>query len=132
MKKEIKDRWVKALRSGDYPQGKEALAQDGKFCCLGVLCDLAAKAGVVKEYTYDYGRGPTVVYGAEGTTALLPKEVMKWAGLNTPGPHINESESLTGMNDTFGADFNTIADAIENTPDGWDGLVRERGYDGDI
>ena len=32
--------WVKALRSGDYEQGKEALCKGGSFCCLGVLCEI--------------------------------------------------------------------------------------------
>lgn len=35
-----KDRWVTALRSGDYSQGMgNLMAQEG-FCCLGVLCDI--------------------------------------------------------------------------------------------
>lgn len=67
MDKKLKDKWVKALRSGDYLQGRGALKvtlQAGDtnpcnrgravkertetFCCLGVLCDLAGgriKAG---------------------------------------------------------------------------------------
>lgn len=32
--------WVKALRSGDYEQGQDYLCRDGKFCCLGVLCEI--------------------------------------------------------------------------------------------
>lgn len=32
--------WVKALRSGNYEQGQEYLCRDGKFCCLGVLCEI--------------------------------------------------------------------------------------------
>lgn len=36
--KEVKDKWVAALRSGDYRQGKHRLKQiDGSYCCLGVL-----------------------------------------------------------------------------------------------
>lgn len=45
MKKKDKDRWVKALRSGDYEQGKGHLCQfddDGnaKYCCLGVAYEV--------------------------------------------------------------------------------------------
>ena len=32
--------WIAALRSGAYEQGTEWLEKDGKFCCLGVACNL--------------------------------------------------------------------------------------------
>lgn len=37
MDKELKAKWVKALTSGRYKQGKGALKRDGGYCCLGVL-----------------------------------------------------------------------------------------------
>lgn len=41
MDSELKQKWVDALRSGDYEQGQEQLqTPDGKYCCLGVLCDI--------------------------------------------------------------------------------------------
>jgi len=40
---ELKNKWLAALRSGDYVQGNTFLLKDGKYCCLGVLCELAAK-----------------------------------------------------------------------------------------
>ena len=45
MPKKLKEEWIKALRSGEYEQGKKRLRtlyRDGseKFCCLGVLCDI--------------------------------------------------------------------------------------------
>lgn len=41
LKSEIKLKWVNALRSGKYDQGKGRLKDDeNKFCCLGVLCDV--------------------------------------------------------------------------------------------
>ena len=43
MKQEIKEKWVSALRSGEYKQGKEGLRIYNEFCCLGVLCDLYIK-----------------------------------------------------------------------------------------
>jgi hypothetical protein len=39
MDPQIKQRWVDALRSGQYKQGKGFLHRGNKFCCLGVLCD---------------------------------------------------------------------------------------------
>lgn len=40
MDKNLKKVWVKALRSGDYKQGKGNLYKKGRFCCIGVLCDI--------------------------------------------------------------------------------------------
>jgi hypothetical protein len=37
----LKAKWVAALRSGEYQQGKGKFEHDGKFCCLGVLCKVA-------------------------------------------------------------------------------------------
>lgn len=36
----VKQRWLKALRSGDYEQGKNHLCYNDKYCCLGVLADI--------------------------------------------------------------------------------------------
>jgi len=47
MNKKIKKEWIKALRSGEYKQGKGKLcrSEDGgetyQYCCLGVLIDIA-------------------------------------------------------------------------------------------
>lgn len=40
---EIKTKWLEALRSDKYEQGRSSLCnKDGRttYCCLGVLCDL--------------------------------------------------------------------------------------------
>ena len=43
MDPELKSRWVAALRSGKYAQGRHSLrSADDKFCCLGVLADVLA------------------------------------------------------------------------------------------
>jgi hypothetical protein len=47
MNPELKKKWVKALRSGEYKQGRGYLANKGKYCCLGVLA--VACLGVSKE-----------------------------------------------------------------------------------
>ena len=45
MDKELKTKWVEALRSGEYEQGRMSLRRlknDGgySYCCLGVLADI--------------------------------------------------------------------------------------------
>lgn len=40
--KEFKEKWIAALRSGEYKQGKGCLDDsDGRYCCLGVACKIA-------------------------------------------------------------------------------------------
>jgi hypothetical protein len=47
MNKDLKAKWVEALRSGDYKQGTQLLKNQGEdectYCCLGVLCVIAGK-----------------------------------------------------------------------------------------
>lgn len=40
MDADIKKRWVEALRSGKYKQGRTFLKKRDEWCCIGVLCDL--------------------------------------------------------------------------------------------
>jgi hypothetical protein len=42
MPQELKDKWIEALESGEYKQGKNTLCTpDGAYCCLGVLEQVA-------------------------------------------------------------------------------------------
>jgi hypothetical protein len=43
MNKEIKEKWVKALRSGEYKQGTTNLYDKDRhtYCCLGVLAKIS-------------------------------------------------------------------------------------------
>jgi hypothetical protein len=103
-----KERWLKALRSGQYRQGQGSLNRGGKLCCLGVLCDLVAKDG--------YGRwerdldAPTVFRFKQGRENSrrggLPTETQNLVGLSS------QSE-LIRRNDLSGQTFTQIADYIE-------------------
>lgn len=48
MSPELKSAWIEALRSGRYEQGQKHLMANGKYCCLGVLCE------VVPQEIYDH------------------------------------------------------------------------------
>lgn len=93
MKPEIKERWLKALRSGEYAQGANALrtfdyAKDCAtgHCCLGVLCDLHSKE-TGKQWTHDYKNGQSYYFDQEGT---LPPVVRIWAGLLASDPILKD------------------------------------------
>ena len=40
MEPELKERWLVALKSGEYKKGKHLLNHDSELCCLGVLCEI--------------------------------------------------------------------------------------------
>lgn len=109
MKSDIKQQWLDALRSGEYNQGVGQLKSvTGEFCCLGVLCDLHAKA-TITEWDNRSGR----YLGRHGN---LPEEVQRWAGLQDEIPVVMDSSGyptdVSVLNDT-GTSFATIADSIE-------------------
>lgn len=135
MKPEIKEKWIAALESGDYPQTMGKLQDDIGFCCLGVLCDLAVKDGVINPpdwdayaFAYYYPEaGVDEPYGGwnKGT---LPAIVQRWAGLESdnPGvkaevtrhddagkPHkVTADAALAELNDHHNYDFKRLAQLI--------------------
>jgi len=109
MNPQIKQKWVSALRSGEYQQGQCYLRTDNGFCCLGVLCDLYAKENNVEWNLVNNGH----TYEFQDKESYLPSSVRKWAGVEGCNPHINDGESnLSVLNDS-GSTFNEIADLIE-------------------
>lgn len=123
MNPEVKDKWTKALRSGEYPQTDSCLKDDKGFCCLGVLTDLAIKDGVIGPWFQldDDTNSWAVVSTDEGVswdeTAILPYQVAQWAGLDSRNPMVfapgeEYSSPISDPNDS-GVPFSKIADIIE-------------------
>ena len=123
MKPEVKAKWIAALRSGKYKQGKKFLNKEGtRFCCLGVLCDLAFQDGVkmTVRQGVEFGlrSGYTllthiVTYG--GHNDLPPRQVSIWSGIDLRDAKVrigSETANLATHNDR-GIRFETIAKAIE-------------------
>lgn len=111
----IKQRWVEALRSGEYEQTIGTLHNDEGFCCLGVLCDLAYKEGAVTRTRIDDMRHG---YGTRLEVGVLPPEVVSWAGMEDSDPVVAEDGddglfTLAELNDEEGCTFEEIADIIE-------------------
>lgn len=46
--KEFKQKWINALRSGEYPQSHGTLRDKDGFCCLGVGCAVAGMEVLIK------------------------------------------------------------------------------------
>lgn len=126
MKNNIKEEWIAALRSGDYAQGAGKLNRNGEYCCLGVLCDMAAKQGVVEDSIVRQDGNIMHRYGY--SVAVLPRQVAVWAGLKVHefsdwevvGVSIGDyPTTLANLNDS-GTTFEAIAGIIEDYIEGVD------------
>ena len=115
MKKEIADKWVAALRSGEYKQREGGLANEKrtKHCCLGVLCELAIKEGVemLVEVRPDM---PKDMY-FEDSAGGLPYSVQEWAGVASANGRLYGGISVATLNDDMKYDFGRIANIIEES-----------------
>ena len=118
-------KWIDALRSGEYQQSTSRLRTGDTYCCLGVACELHRQA---RDDKWDASYGEAFTYLEAG--AVLPDEVIHWLGLkNSSGifhtPYFVENEDVAkGMdvsqgytelieaNDS-GVLFSVIADMIE-------------------
>jgi hypothetical protein len=118
MNPEIKDKWVEALRSGQYKQCDRTLMRQDEygnrtFCCLGVLTDLYLQENNMQWNFNDVNGVP--FNGKE----VLTEQVIVWARfpdrIDTNAPSVQYeggSTLLTTMNDD-GVTFSDIADIIE-------------------
>lgn len=96
MKKGYMKKWVKALRSGKYKQGKSFLKrEDGTYCCLGVLTEVC---------------GEPLFPCRE---AVLKEGTMVKSGIKTAHGWVEGYTALDHQNDTQKKTFSQIADFIE-------------------
>lgn len=134
MNAEIKKKWIDALRSGEYKQGKSFLQKHNLFCCLGVLCDLHSKEndeGFWQEaqpgetsgglfYGLFIDDKKELKYSIHVSSSSLPPVVIDWANKGIPANividkigEINGNYiALTQLNDS-GKSFAEIANIIE-------------------
>ena len=130
MRKEIAEKWVAALRSGEYEQTAGFLQTREGYCCLGVLCDLHLRETGRGEW------GPPGMGGSLYTQCYRddlgvdgeytpPPGVREWADMEEdPGVRVRhpdgsvELEELVNLNDD-GFSFAQLADLIEEQ---WESL----------
>ena len=110
MNKNIKTKWLEALRSGEYQQAQRNLKRGDSLCCLGVLCDIHAKE--TNNTWKPHSIGNRSDYSYIGKYGELPNEVIVWAGLNNSEPIVGDT-TLIKLNDNLYYSFNQIADEIE-------------------
>lgn len=108
MKADVKERWIEALTSGKYRQGRFRLRRDdsqsGKaYCCLGVLCDLLDPSGWDDAGLRDYHRG---------NAAVPAKSVLDEAGNGFDAGAIDILVSMNDNREPFAAIAQWIRDNL--------------------
>jgi hypothetical protein len=115
MKREIKEKWLQALRSKKYKQARLSLKRrldDGSYgyCCLGVLAEVC---GLDDWKTIKYENG------SEDDKIALMYEGSKFYGglpdrcLEQISMRLDEARMLANMNDFSEMSFEEIANVIE-------------------
>ncbi len=101
MDAELKQKWITALRSGEWKQTKSVLRRRfvAEYCCLGVLCEVSEEGLVYDEFRGDWQAG--------NPRNRAPHALARGAF----GLSLVDIDKLTDLNDT-GSDFPAIADWI--------------------
>mgnify|MGYP000735863425 CR=1 FL=1 len=107
MTKELRDKWVEALRSGRYQQGKGHLHAGECFCALGVLCDVLGLEWVPCEEIGDDLNNLPVYMAAGESTDGIPDSISEKIGLE------DVDHAAVAIRNDSGDSFTGIADWIE-------------------
>lgn len=111
--------WVAALRSGEFEQVTGWLSKDGRYCCLGVGCEVFRRQ--TGRGRWGIGSEERIPFRVdiEEEVGALPAAVRDWLGLSGREGQISAPwiASLAALNDD-GATFDQIADLIESEPAG--------------
>lgn len=130
MNKQLIKQWVDTLRSGKYQQGLTVLKSiDNKFCCLGVLCDIAKH---LIYLDWELEDSDDMSYKIQDTCTVLPEDLINLLGVNSSRVLIMRTNSklqeylgneeiatmsrhttLVTLNDYYKLSFNQIADILE-------------------
>jgi hypothetical protein len=113
MNQDLLKKWIQALRSGEYKQGRNFLNREDEFCASGVLCDVYAKENGIKWKKSRYDNKNNEILGM---SRVIPKKIKKLL--------MDEDESLTilydgqerqinYLNDHETLSFEEIADMLE-------------------
>lgn len=132
-KEKARELWVDALCSGDYAQGRHALARFDlgsevtEYCCLGVACDLFQEyedegLDIQQECVHPN----SIAWSYDGYSSSCPPQVQKWLGLTTRfGDHkvshkdgYVDHRDLAELNDDDKMCFDEIAEVILSKPEG--------------
>lgn len=108
-KPKVKDikKWVAALRSGEYAQGKHRLHNADGYCCLGVACKIFIDKPIVRRYGFIDGGLPSAQPDAPEWLKNLGTDI------RFKGDEEEKGLFLSYLNDELNYTFDEIADILE-------------------
>lgn len=72
--KEFKEKWINALRRGEYIQGTDFLENNGKYCCLGVAAHLCGIENIHrKKWIIESPNVPDILIGYQEFPEILSR-----------------------------------------------------------
>lgn len=108
--RELIQKWVTALRSGEYKQGRGHLRDGDEYCCLGVLCDISGAGKWRNDATV------FVHFDGEEASTMPPPSIRRLVGIGASWQVTTKEgrrEPLSYLNDDTGLSFGEIADLVE-------------------
>jgi hypothetical protein len=100
-------KWIEALRSCNFKQGRHKLKTVDRYCCLGVACEISG----LGKWVHNNGQSSYI-----NATYALPAKVQNYYGLDDySGAYFDNGQldhNLSSHNDE-GMTFAEIADLIE-------------------
>lgn len=106
-KRELQDEWLQELESGNWKQGQSALrSKNGRYCCLGVACEIAARYGLIPPAAFEDGH-----YRYSNCPTYLPEAVRKLFGFFSEdgGSYRDDHPCCVDLNDDYHYSFPEIA-----------------------
>ena len=109
-------KWLAALRSGKYEQGKMFLKLDNRFCCLGIACDIVKNILNFPISNKLNVRSGNYVTNYDGEDIGLPKTVQDYFKFISKQGGNYVATALSHLNDK-GKTFQEIADIVTKNPE---------------
>jgi len=107
-------KWINALRSGEFQWGRSQLRRGDGYCCLGVACEIYRREHPETSWVDDFFDAV-----GESRETCLPTKVSEWLGVIGPDVTLylddGRRTTATYCNDDLKLSFDEIANAIEST-----------------
>jgi len=112
VKPELKRKWIKALRSGDYKKSINVLKRffktvEPRYCCMGVLCDLVKDDYLEAGKLIEQNEPDSFHNSNKSVGAVMDMRTLEYVGVTA-----DQQRTLTSMNDK-GVSWDRISAYIE-------------------